>query len=90
MSSSVHRLHYGKTPLADVVPDNHWPNMWRIAWPDGCLSDMANLSRARDAAQAIAERGPPARNRTILRWVTVKHVEEAVGRFVARSKEQAA
>ena len=91
MSSSVYRLHYGysKNPLAEVVPDTHWPNMWRIAWPDGRLSDMANLSRAKDAAQAIAERGPPARNRRQLRW-EIAYVEEAVGRFVARSKEQAA
>jgi len=29
---------------------------------------MANLSRIRDAAAAICERGPPGRNRRIFRW----------------------
>jgi len=74
----VHRLHYGssKRPLAEIVPDTHWPNMWRIAWPDGRLSDMTNLSRARDAAQVIAERGPPARDRMLLRW-QIKPLGEA-------------
>ena len=54
-------LHYGsaQNPLATVVPDDRWPGMWRIASPDGRLSDMVNLSRAKDAAVAIAERGPP-------------------------------
>ena len=42
--------------------------MWRIKWPDGHLSDMVNLSRAKDAAVAIAERGPPARYRRMFNW----------------------
>jgi hypothetical protein len=42
--------------------------MYRILWPDGQLSGMVNLSRAKDAAAAICERGPPARNRQIFRW----------------------
>jgi hypothetical protein len=39
--------------LAEVVPDDRWPGMWRVRM-DGRLSDMANLSRARDAAMAAA------------------------------------
>ena len=68
--SIAYALHYGSTqrPLATVVPDLLWPGMWRIASPDGRLSDMANLTRAKDAAEAIAERGPPARNRKLFRW----------------------
>ena len=64
-------LHYGgaKHPLAEVVPDANWPGMWRVRY-DGNLSDMANLSRARDAAVAIAERGPPERNGRRLHWLT--------------------
>jgi hypothetical protein len=61
----IHCLHYGdsKNPIAEIVPDSNWSGMWRIAWPDGRLSDMVNLTRARDAAQVIAERGPPKRNK---------------------------
>jgi hypothetical protein len=30
--------------------------MWRVKYPDGSLSDMVNLIRAKDAAMAIARR----------------------------------
>ena len=72
----VNALHYGDTrkPLALVVPDKHWPGMYRIAWPDGRLSDIANLSRAKDAAEAICERGPPRRNPQVFGWRPVKPV----------------
>jgi hypothetical protein len=57
-------LHYGnvRTPMALVVPDARWPGMWRISWPDGQLSDMANLTRIKDAAVIICGRGPPQRH----------------------------
>ena len=42
--------------------------MWRIVWPNGQRSDMVNLSRAIEAAEANAERGPPGRDRKLLRW----------------------
>ena len=63
-------LHYGraKAALVEIVPDDRWPRMWRLLWPGGELSDMANLSWIRDAAAAIAERGPPARNRRRFHW----------------------
>jgi hypothetical protein len=32
-----------------IVPDQHWPNMWRIAFHDGRLSDMLNITRAKEA-----------------------------------------
>jgi hypothetical protein len=65
-------LFYGsaRSPLVQVVPDTRWPRMWRIAWPDGQLSDPVNLARAKDAAAMIAERGPPARDRRLLHWKT--------------------
>jgi hypothetical protein len=74
-----HGLYYGssKNPVAEIVPDSHWSGMWRIAWPDGRVSDMVNLSRARDAAQAIVERGPPAKDRRLFRW-QIKPLGEAV------------
>jgi hypothetical protein len=35
-----------------VRPDENWSGMWRIHTPDGCVSDMINLTRAKDAALA--------------------------------------
>jgi hypothetical protein len=64
-------LRYGhaRTPLALVLPDLDWPGTWRIAWLDGRLSDIVNLARAKDAAEAFSERGPPARSR-LFHWHT--------------------
>jgi len=36
-----------------VVPDPDWPKMYRVRSPDGSLSDMVNLTRARDAARTF-------------------------------------
>ena len=49
-------LHFGRhtKPLSTVVPDDRWPGMWRIRHHDGILSDLLNLTRARDAATSIA------------------------------------
>jgi hypothetical protein len=38
-----------------VVPDSDWPGMYRVRRPDGSLSDMATLTRARDAARYFAD-----------------------------------
>ena len=35
-------------------PDAKWPGMWRVRWPDG-LSDMVNLTRAKDAIACFLE-----------------------------------
>ena len=40
---------------AYTVPDDTYPNMYRVRWPDGSLSDMVNLSRANDAAARFNE-----------------------------------
>jgi hypothetical protein len=40
--------------MATIVPDSAWPGMWRVRMPDDRLSDMVNLARAKDAAQALA------------------------------------
>lgn len=40
----------GDRMKARVIPDEAYPEMHRVRWPDGTLSDMANLSRANDAA----------------------------------------
>ena len=72
-------LYYGyaQAPLAQVVPDKIHPDMYRIRWPGGSFSDMTNISRAKNAAIAFAERGPPARNRRRLRWERSKTAAEA-------------
>jgi hypothetical protein len=38
-----------------VVPDPANPGMWRVRWPDGRLSDMTNLTRAKDAVACFVE-----------------------------------
>ena len=40
--------------LPALVPDPIYPGMWRVQWPDG-LSDMVNLSRAKDAIASYLE-----------------------------------
>jgi hypothetical protein len=65
---AITALFYGGQKLAEIVPDKCYPKMYRIAWPRGGLSGMVNLDRAKDAAAAIAERGPPGRNRRFLHW----------------------
>ena len=55
-SDGIHTLHRGgaKGPVISVVADKIHPTMWRIKHRDGRLSDMVDLSRARDAAVAFA------------------------------------
>jgi len=36
-----------------IVPDGRWPKMFRLRLPDGSLSDILNLTRARDVLAAI-------------------------------------
>ena len=40
-----------KAPKLDprIVPDPKWPGMYRVRRPNGSLSDMVNLTRAKDA-----------------------------------------
>jgi hypothetical protein len=38
-----------------VAPDEAHPVMWRVRWPDGRLSDMTNLTRAKDAVTFFIE-----------------------------------
>ena len=45
-------LRAGRRLLSAVEPDPEWPGMWRVRLPDGDLSDMANRTRAKDAARA--------------------------------------
>ena len=46
----------GSKPLSwKGVPDTKWPGMYRIRRPDDTLTEMVNLTRARDA---LLGRGP--------------------------------
>jgi len=36
-----------------ISPDAKYPGMWRIKLPNGLLSDMVNLTRAKDAAVSL-------------------------------------
>jgi len=35
---------------AKIIPDSTWPGMFRAEYPPGVVSDMTNLTRAKDAA----------------------------------------
>ncbi len=45
----------GKTGVT-LVRDPNWPNMWRLRLSNGKLTDMVNLTRAKDAARSIERR----------------------------------
>ncbi len=40
---------------AVIVLEAVRPGMWRVRWPDGRLSDMTNLTRAKDAVACFME-----------------------------------
>jgi hypothetical protein len=42
-----------------IVVDERWSGMYRLRLPDGSLSDMTNLTRAREALASFAERERP-------------------------------
>ena len=50
------RLFDGQRRFGDVVPDKNYPGMWRCVLSGGRLSDMANLSWARNAVLEAATR----------------------------------
>jgi hypothetical protein len=39
--------------IVSIVADSVWPNMYRLRFPDGRLTDMVNLVRAKDALAAM-------------------------------------
>jgi hypothetical protein len=49
------KLKLGARVMATIEPDAYWPGMWRVRSP-GYLSDMLNLSRAKDVAISSALR----------------------------------
>ena len=57
MNASAHLiLRHGRNgrELVRIVPDDATP-LWRVAWPDIGLSDVVNITRAKEAARLWAE-----------------------------------
>ena len=49
------RLYLGSCATGNsITPDTKYPSMWRVRYPDGSLSDIVNLTRARDGARCLA------------------------------------
>lgn len=48
--------HRGGRALVSVEPDSKYPNMFRVRYSNGKLSDFVNLTRAKDAAATFALR----------------------------------
>jgi hypothetical protein len=48
------QLRHGERVVAMLVPEKDYPKLYRIHLPDGRLTDMVNLTRAKDAAAALA------------------------------------
>jgi hypothetical protein len=40
--------------LAIIEPDNRYAGMYRVRLPDGRVTDITNISRAKDAAVSLA------------------------------------
>jgi hypothetical protein len=43
--------------VVTIKLDAKWANMWRVHMPNGQVSDMTNLTRARDAARSLTRSG---------------------------------
>ena len=52
-ATNLTMLKSGRRVVATIEPDSKWPGMWRVR-SGGSNSDLVNLSRAKDAAIAIA------------------------------------
>ena len=48
-------LFAGRRRVLHIEPDVQYPQMWRVCWPDGTLSDKVNLARAKAVALDYAE-----------------------------------
>jgi hypothetical protein len=60
--SPAHRAAYHRASTAAkmarvvaIVPDERFPGMYRLKRTDGSLSDMVNLTRAKDALAAVCD-----------------------------------
>ena len=68
--SELH-LHVGRHCTGiSLRPDGRYAQMWRVHWPDGWISPMGNITRAKDAAlSALASiRGRGLTRGDVHRW----------------------
>ena len=56
-------LRHRSQLVATIEPDREWPGLWRVRLPSGHLSDMVNLTRAKDAAVCLVVADLNARQR---------------------------
>jgi len=66
-----HRLYLGSRSTGIVIaPDERYPSMYRIHWPDREPSDIVNLTRAKDAAMRYVARqqGDRAQGTLDFKW----------------------
>jgi hypothetical protein len=71
-------LHIGRRYTGILIrPDGCYPGMWRILWPDGRLSPMGNLTRAKDAALLFARQMPGFGGSSVHRWERTAPVQVA-------------
>lgn len=69
------RLYLGTKSTGIIVrPDEKYPTMYRVHWADRAPSEMANLTRAKDAAWSWIAREGGQTGRS-LKW---KHTEKAL------------
>jgi hypothetical protein len=54
-TGGVWRLIRSSRVVAVVTPDPRFPSMFQIKFPDGSISDIVNLTRAKDAALSLAD-----------------------------------
>ena len=69
----VQRLYIGKRFTGVIVREEaDWPGMWRVHSAGGQISDMVNLTRAKDAAitWALHSSGRGLRPGEVVRWST--------------------
>jgi hypothetical protein len=72
------RLYLGTKPTGIVVrPDEKYPSMYRVHWPDRLPSDLVNLARAKEAAMRWAGRAGSG-DSLRLNWKQSKSPPEAV------------
>jgi hypothetical protein len=51
------RLYLGtRSSNYSIVPDEYYPQIWRVRRPNGSLSDMSNRTRAKDAAMTMLDK----------------------------------
>jgi hypothetical protein len=75
-------LRSGDLVVARVIPDVVYPNMFRVEHR-GTLSDLASLSRAKDAALTIADRALDNRPAKPQRRPPVRQVKRGATRVAS-------